>query len=214
MKTEVVSASQLEQVMRQILTLRYPDALSDYQKELATYKRRLGKRREVDLVEDVMFGDIPINKKKRRGFVFDVCDQQVSVYRPEPPKFVTWGYSRYDRTCGFTSHAQQHGVLANAQFNRDIRPDLAEKYMEEMQAGQWHDLLSDPITITDDGQVINGQHRLAAACAVDWSEVENDPLFLVVFGVDPAEALHADGSRRTNRDERMIAERYLKERAA
>ncbi len=78
-----------------------------------------------------------------------------------------------------------------------------------MVAGAWHDLLSDPIAITSDGHVVNGQHRLAAASHVDWSKVDNDPLFLVIWNVDPTEARYADGSRRTDRDSRTIAERLL-----
>ena len=214
MLTEVIKASQLqERVIEHIANLRDPDALSNYKKELATYKRRLGHRKEVEMIEKGKFLSFPCDQK-RRGFVVEVYGKQVPVYRPERPKPPAWGHTQYFRSCGFTDDARHYGVLAAPRFNRDIRPERVEKYREEMQAGHWHDLLSDPITITDDGQVINGQHRLAAACRVDWNKVENDPLFLVVFGVGPEEALHVDGSRRTDRDERMIADRYLKEEAA
>src|SRR4051794_14817699 len=94
---------------------------------------------------------------------------------PQQPRWRAWSYQRYDRLMGFTTHAQQSGLLANAVFNRDILPGRVEEYAAAMEAGNWRDLLSDPITITDDGQVINGQHRLAAASGVDWDEVENDP---------------------------------------
>jgi hypothetical protein len=111
---------------------------------------------------------------------------------------------------GFTTHAHQSGLLANAVFNRDILPGRVEEYAAEMEAGNWRDLLSDPITITEDGQVVNGQHRLAAASGVDWDKVENDPAFLVVFGVDPTEAPYADGSSRTGRGERVIRDKLLR----
>jgi hypothetical protein len=37
----------------------------------------------------------------------------------------------------------------------------------------------------------------------------NDPAFLVIWGVDPSEALHADRSRPTPKDERTITEQLL-----
>jgi hypothetical protein len=63
-------------------------------------------------------------------------------------------------------------------LNRDMRPQHVDAYAEEMPAGRWRDS-SDPISITADGHVLNGQHRLAAASKVDWANVENDPSFLV-----------------------------------
>jgi hypothetical protein len=63
--------------------------------------------------------------------------------------------------------------------------------------------------IVTGGHVINGQHRLAAASDTDWNEVENDPLFLVIFGVDPEEAILADMSKRTARDQSTIAVKVL-----
>jgi hypothetical protein len=116
---------------------------------------------------------------------------------------------RYDRSFGFTTHADQLGVLADPRYNRDIRPHRVEEYAAEMKAGNWRDLLSDPITVTREGQVLNGQHRLAAAGDVDWSNVGNDPRFLVVWGVEPQEALYADGSRRTPKDSQTVASRLV-----
>ena len=105
------------------------------------------------------------------------------------------------------------GFLSDAKHNREIRVQRVAEYREAMESGRWRDLLSDPITITDDGQVINGQHRLAAASNVDWSEVPNDPLFLVVWGVAPEEAAHADLARRTDRDQVTIAAKLATEMA-
>ena len=81
-------------------------------------------------------------------------------------------------------HATQAGVLADSLYNRDIRPARVDEYRALMRAGQWHDLFSDPIAITENGQVVNGQHRIAAATRVDWSALDTDPSFLVVWGVD------------------------------
>jgi hypothetical protein len=149
------------------------------------------------------------SKHKVHGFKVKVYDQEVFVERPLKPSRRAWTYSSYDRSLGFTSHATQGGLLANSLYNREMRPVRVEEYIEEMKAGRWHDLLSDPISVTEDGQVLNGQHRLAAALNVDWSEVENDPAFMVVWNVDPKEALHADGSRRTPRDEKTIATKLV-----
>jgi hypothetical protein len=143
--------------------------------------------------------------KKHRGFQVKHLGATVSILRPRRPSPMAWIYLSYDRSMGFTTHASQSGLLAYPAFNRDIRPQRVDEYADEMSAGCWHDLFSDPITITRNGQIINGQHRLAAASQVDWSRVQNDPAFLVAWGVDPKEALRADGSRRTNKDEKTIA---------
>jgi hypothetical protein len=110
---------------------------------------------------------------------------------------------------GDHGHARTYGLLADSQYNRDLRNERVIEYASQMRAGLWRDLLSDPITVTAEGQVLNGQHRLAAASLVDWSKVKHDPLFLVVWDVDPAEAQHADGSRRTARDEKIIGDKLL-----
>lgn len=204
-KTEIVRASELrEKVVQRIFEIRNPEAMSDYRKELAKYKRRLGNRQEQKFHKERLLG-----RTKVTGFKVTHLGQEVFVQRPFPPKPPAWGYSGYDRSSGFTDHARQYGLLADALYNREIRKQRVEEYAEEMTAGRWHDLYSDPITITDDGHVLNGQHRIAAAEWVDWNEIENDPAFLVVWGADPSEALHADGSRRTERDETTIATKLL-----
>jgi hypothetical protein len=131
------------------------------------------------------------------------------VKRPTPPQYTVWSSSPYDRS-GYVSHARQYGMLADPQVNRDISPRRVEQYCADMRAGHWRYLLSDPITITADGHVVNGQHRLAAVSQVDWSKVENDPKFLVVFGVDPMEAILADTSaKRTAKDQSTISAKVL-----
>jgi hypothetical protein len=57
-----------------------------------------------------------------------------------------------------------------------------------MEAGRWY-FTPDPIVVTDEGYVVNGQHRLAAADAIDWSQSGEVPQFLVVWGVDKKTAL-------------------------
>jgi hypothetical protein len=201
-KSEVVKASELrEKVFRPIFDRRNPDAMPAYRKELAKYRRRLGKRQQVR-VKTGFFGEY-----EKTGFQVEVMGAEAFIERPRSPQPIPYSYHGYDRFMGHASHARESGLLASPQLNRDIRPQRVDAYADEMRAGRWRSLLSDPIAITEEGHVINGQHRLAAASKVDWSEVENDPEFLVIWGVDPLEATLADGSRRTDRDERTIATR-------
>lgn len=115
------------------------------------------------------------------------------------------------RMSGYTPK-RNGGFLSDSKVNREIREKRVLQYREAMEKGEWRDLLSDPITITRDGQVVNGQHRLAAAEEVDWSKAPNDPRFLVVIGVSPAEALHADLAKRTGRDQVAISRKVLSTR--
>jgi hypothetical protein len=130
----------------------------------------------------------------------------VFTARPAPLNPLAYSYSGYDKRMadssrsygGTLGYAREMGVLADSEHNRDIRPDRVEGYAEAMLHGEWRDLLSDPITITHDGQVINGQHRIAAA-ANAWGGKyadtanrkkplfpPNDPKFLVIWGAAPA----------------------------
>ena len=205
MVTAMVRASELQaQVLDRIWQTREPTAVPEYRKALAHYNRRQGKRKEVQMkVSDGFF------TLQRRGFYYiDAKGEAKQVVRPEEPKRLAYMYWPYDRS-GFIIHARNAGFLSDARFNRDIRPQRVEEYCQAMQAGEWHDLFSDPITVTDEGQIVNGQHRLAAASQVDWSEAPSDPLFLVVWGVAPEEALHADLARRTDRDQAMIATKLV-----
>jgi hypothetical protein len=103
-----------------------------------------------------------------RGFKVQHLGQEVVVERPKRPSPLAYSYSGYDRSFGSTSHAKAYGLLADPRYNRDIRPQRVDEYAAEMIAGRWRDLLSDPIAITADGHVLNGQHRIAAASKVDW----------------------------------------------
>lgn len=207
-RTEVVRASEMqEKVVRRIFELKNPDAISEHREQLAKYKRRLGKRKEVTVN---LKGNI-FSTRKARGFVVQVYDEEVFVERPTEKNPCAYGRMGYDRSWGFTTYAKDYGLLADAVYNRDMRADRVDKYVGEMKAGRWLDLLSDPISITEAGDVVNGQHRIAAVTQVDWSKAANDPVFLVVWGVDPREARHADGSRRTPRDEKTIATKLLDE---
>jgi hypothetical protein len=95
-------------------------------------------------------------------------------------------------------------ILGLSDLNRPISTARTEVYREEMQAGRWY-FTPDPIVVSEEGYVINGQHRLCAADAVDWSAVAEIPQFLVVWGVDRRTALLMDEAKRSTTDRRHIA---------
>jgi hypothetical protein len=97
--------------------------------------------------------------------------------------------------------------LGLADLNRPFSEPRMELYVEEMLAGRWQ-FSPDPIVISEQGYVINGQHRLVAADAIEWEEGDEIPLFLVVWGVDKKTALLMDEAQRSSRDRRQIAFGY------
>jgi hypothetical protein len=99
---------------------------------------------------------------------------------------------------------QRLGLTA---LNRPYSEARAELYAEEMVAGRWY-TSADPIVISENGYVINGQHRLAAASMVVWEKGDEFPLFLVVWGVDEKTALLMDEAKRNTTDRRAIALGY------
>lgn len=92
-------------------------------------------------------------------------------------------------------------------LNRPLSEARAELYAEEMAAGRWY-TSPDPIVISENGYVINGQHRLVGATMVQWEEDDEVPLFLVVWGVDEKTALLMDEAKRNTSDRRTIALGY------
>jgi hypothetical protein len=90
-------------------------------------------------------------------------------------------------------------------LNRELSSSRVELYVEEMAAGKWR-FSPDPIVVTEDGYLVNGQHRLVAATKFDWKRpgVEIPP-FLVVWGVDKKTALLMDEAQRSTNDRRQIA---------
>jgi hypothetical protein len=211
-ETQVVKASDLRSaVIDRIIEVRYADQFARYEKELAAYERALKKgKKQFVKTETNYIGETTqqqgyqVLRRRPNGVM-----ESDWIPRPTKPTYGVFTWFPYDRSFGFTTHAKQVGVLAHPEVNREVNIKRVERYTELMQKGEWCDLLSDPISVTKEGHVINGQHRLAAAADTDWSKVENDPLFLVVFGVDPEEAILADMSKRTARDQSTIAVKVL-----
>ena len=219
--TEVVLGSEIqEKIVNRIYKMQNPSALmgEEYAAALAAYEADRGDLPEVTgVVNTDRWGGY-----ESRGFYRLADGRPVFTGRPKPLSPLAYSYSGYNKSMvSFgRGHARELGVLADSEHNRDIRPDRVERYTQAMLNGEWQDLLSDPITITAEGQVIDGQHRIAAAAGA-WggkyteagkktpSLPPNDPRFLVVWGVSPAEAILADGSRRTEHDGAVIAKKVM-----
>jgi hypothetical protein len=194
--TRVALGSELKNILQLMWLERGgQEKMANYEKDLKVYLRRLGKREEIGRLG---------SETNPRGFTFAKYGKMFFVGRPTKPGFRAYYHSPYDRSPLGPSHAQIYGLLANSRVNREIRPGRVADYQGAMQRGEWRDLLSDPITVTHDGEVVNGQHRLAAASEVDWTTAPYDPKFLVVWGVSADEALHADLARRTPKDQATI----------
>lgn len=211
-KTEVVPASKLQEVLLRVWAAQHPQDLAEHKQAAAHYARARGKRPEAkarvtwgSFFTTVATGFYGKRIPKSSCLKWEKIDDKIFVIKP---KCTPRAYYRSPSFMGSGHHVG--GFLANAKVNREIREQRVLAYREAMQAGEWRDLLSDPITITTDGHVVNGQHRLAAAEDVDWSKAPNDPLFLVVWGVSPEEALHADLAKRTSKDQVTISHKVLK----
>lgn len=124
--------------------------------------------------------------------------------------------------------------VGESEIPRDLNRDLSDArvtgYLEDMLHARWWDS-PDPICVTPQGVVINGQHRVAAALKAspksnwmadygeepfkgeggyfDWTaDYEAIPSFVVVWDVEPKAALLMDEARRSTDDRRSIAVRY------
>lgn len=59
-------------------------------------------------------------------------------------------------------------MLAKNDGNRDLRQTTVKAYAAEMAAGQWR-TTHQPIAVDQTGQLVDGQHRLSAVVAANWS---------------------------------------------
>jgi hypothetical protein len=95
-------------------------------------------------------------------------------------------------------------------LNRDVSDSRVDEYYTAMLKGTWW-FTPDPVVVTDDGYIINGQHRLIAAeklADIDKEGSRTPPTFVVVWGVDKKAALLMDEAKRSADDRRSIAVRY------
>jgi len=59
-------------------------------------------------------------------------------------------------------------MLAKNDGNRECRQATVKSYAAEMSAGQWR-TTHQPIAVDETGRLVDGQHRLAAVIAANWS---------------------------------------------
>jgi hypothetical protein len=170
--------------------------ISDHRAELRRYNKRRAGRPEVSDTS---------GRLQCMGFETEHMGQKVFIARPHKPTYRGWG--RF----GLRDFVSTHdvGLLANGgKYNRPINAQRVREYADAMVRGQWRDNITDPICITPDGEVINGQHRLAAISCLEFSSEldEGDAArVLVIFEVDPAQITFADTSKRTARDLTVMA---------
>jgi hypothetical protein len=62
--------------------------------------------------------------------------------------------------------AKAKAALETMRHNRKVRPVKVTQYARDMMEGRWT-FCPDPITFDDNGELINGQHRLEAQIAAD-----------------------------------------------
>lgn len=88
-----------------------------------------------------------------------------------------------------------HDLLANAATNRSVRRSRVARYRTDMQHNHWM-LNGEPIIISSEGKMIDGQHR---CIAIEDTDARVD--VLMVMGVDPeAMATVGQGVPRTAGD--------------
>ena len=96
-------------------------------------------------------------------------------------------------------------------LNRTVIPARIHTYLYDMTYGEWW-FTPDPIVVTDEGAIINGQHRLLAAerALSEGLDDAKAPRFVVVWGVDKRAAILMDEARRTASDRHDIALRFAR----
>jgi hypothetical protein len=178
-------------------------AMQTYKDELAAYHRQRRGRKEV---AGTSKSGNPIT-----GFQISHMGKTLEFLRPTKPSWNAWEvyHSSAIRSLGIPGDRKEFGLLADGgKYNRPVNQNRVAAYQKLMKDGKWNDLLSDPIAITADGEVINGQHRLAAGCGLsNFGPDDRDPQFLVLFDVSRDEVAFADTSKRTGRDLTVIAQK-------
>lgn len=79
--------------------------------------------------------------------------------------------------------------------NRRVKTSRVEAYVRDMRAGNWH-FDGEPIRVADDGQLLDGQHRLAAIVRSGLAQ----PAILIEGLEREAQAVMDTGARRSLAD--------------
>jgi hypothetical protein len=214
--------SELDKLRNRINELRFATETREYETELKAYNRRRRGRKEI--TREVQMGDVvkeiwssPLGGEDKAVSMAGMLGERFSrfpikrmgrtefVLRPKKPNRILWDRSRKFFGTGFS----EVGLVAGGgRYNRPVSPKRVKEYSDAMVRGQWRDNLIDPIAITSNGEVINGQHRLAAMSQVEREPDEKDDpgfQFLVLFGVPADQVTLSDLSRRSARDFTVIA---------
>jgi hypothetical protein len=190
-------------------------AMAKYQTDLREYQKKRRGRPEVRVkvtTADGMFS----RQYDGPGYTVEHMGQTLKLPRPTEPHWSVWEVSHASTFMGCQDARSEYGLVADGgKYNRPVNEQRVNQYQKLMRAGRWHDLLSDPIAITSDGEVVNGQHRLAAGAGIkvtfEDGKEDDSPRFLVLFDVSRDEVAFADTSMRTGRDLTVIAQKGVAE---
>jgi hypothetical protein len=108
---------------------------------------------------------------------------------------------------GETIYSERGFLLAKigaCDINRPLNDQRVTAFGRTIAADRWL-TNPDPIVITTDGQILNGQHRIAAAVNITWEQGDRVPMFLVIRNADPRVAVMMDEAARNRNDRREIA---------
>ena len=64
------------------------------------------------------------------------------------------------------SPKQAEAWLSHNTGNRPLNESLVAEYARKMESGEWKEKGGAPIWVTEDGELVNGQHRLSAVIRV------------------------------------------------
>jgi hypothetical protein len=124
--------------------------------------------------------------------------------QPSPVAELKWGDNIYLVSIQEFDYDRASLALERNEGNRKIKEHIVRKYAQDMLSGLWT-LTGDPVVFDEDGNLINGQHRLTAAKIYRTSFVS-----LVIHGVPRAVQRDMDqGAKRTAADDaNMKGEAY------
>lgn len=102
--------------------------------------------------------------------------------------------------------AQAREWLESNHVNRNVRPKVVAAYRRDMEAGRWA-FTGEAIQISRTGQLLNGQHRLAALAGANVRGID----LLVVSGLpDESQTLMDQGVARGIRDALVMNHGHVK----
>ena len=83
----------------------------------------------------------------------------------------------------WTTPAEAKALLETNTHNRTLSPTIVEKLRSDMNAGRWNEDTAEPLKVSRDGVLLDGQHRLSALATSSLAGLN----LWIAYGV-PAEA--------------------------